>query len=94
MHGVGGELSQVRFLSLWTSRTNTWPKIVIIDEAGVAKETEALWAIVHNLIVFTYEIDHDSTEAATVGFQSMMLTNLSIHFGRSYQNVQRTRWSQ
>ena len=68
--------------------------MVIIDEAGVAKETETLLAIVHNLIVFTYEIDHDSTEAATVGFQSMMLSNLSIHFGRSCQNTQRIRWSQ
>ena len=50
-------------------RTNTSPKIVIIDEAGVAKEIEALFAIYHNLIVFTYVLYHDSTEAATIGYR-------------------------
>lgn len=37
-------------------RTNTSPKVIIIDGAGVAKETEALLAIHYNLIVFNNEI--------------------------------------
>ena len=53
-------------------RANTSPKIVIIDEAGVAKETEALLAILHNLssvVMIIFLGDHNQLHPTVISLR-------------------------
>ncbi len=57
-------------------RENTSPKIVIIDEAGVAKETEALLAILHNLssvVMVIFLGDHNQLRPTVISLYAKLI---------------------